>query len=89
MFSEQYKGLRIAVSNAAMRELMKHEKTIFDVVQILETGFDAPRKRKEGTIEKWLNKGNKTWNAVVVKDYHEILRDECWVLIHFGQFTRR
>ena len=25
MFSEQYKGLRIAVSNAAMRELIKYE----------------------------------------------------------------
>ena len=89
MFSELYKGLRIAVSNAEMRELMKHEKTLSDVVEILERGFDAPRKRKEGTIEKWLHKGNKTWNAVIVKDYHEILREECWVLIHFGQFTRR
>ncbi len=89
MFSEQYKGLRIAVSNAAMRELMKYEKTVLDVVKILEEGIDAPRKRKEGTIEKWLNKGSKTWNAVIVKDYHEILREECWVLIHFGQFTKR
>ena len=89
MFSEQYKGLRIAVSNAAMRELMKYEKTVRDVVEILEDGIDAPRKRKEGTIEKWLNKGAKTWNAVIAKDYHEILREECWVLIHFGQFTKR
>lgn len=89
MFSERYKGFRIAVSNAAMRELMKHEKTLSDVVEILETGFDAPRKRKEGTIERWLDKGSKTWNAVIVKDYHEILQEECWVLIHFGQFTKR
>ncbi|MBI5002949.1 hypothetical protein HZC31_06185 [Candidatus Woesearchaeota archaeon] len=89
MSSEQYKGLRIAVSNAAMRELMKYEKTVLDVIEVLEYGIDAPRKRKEGTIEKWLNKGAKTWNAVIVKDYHEILREECWVLIHFGQFTKR
>ena len=89
MSNEQYKGLRIAVSNAAMRELMKYEKTVRDVVEILEDGIDAPIKRKEGTIEKWLNKGAKTWNAVIVKDYHEILQGECWVLIHFGQFTKR
>ncbi len=88
MFSERYKGLRIAVSHAAMRELMKHEKTLADVVEILETGIDAPRKRKQGTIEKWHSKGNKTWNAVIVMDYHEILEEECWVLIHFGKFTR-
>ena len=69
MFSERYKGLRIAVSHAAMRELMKHEKTLADVVEILETGIDAPRKRKQGTIEKWHSKGNKTWNALIVMDY--------------------
>lgn len=89
MFTEKYKGLRIAVTDSAMRELMKEEKTLYDVVQILEEGGDAPRKRKEGTIEKWLNKGSKTFNAVIVKDYNEIMKEDCWVLIHFGKFTRR
>ena len=89
MFNDKYKGLRIAVSNSAMQELMHEGKTIYDIVEILENGYDAPRKRKEGTIEKWKDKGNKTYNAVIVKDYHEILKEECWVLIHFGKFTRR
>ena len=57
--------------------------------EILETGYDAPRKRKQGTIEKWLDKGKKTYNAVVAKDYHEILKEDCWVLVHFGKFSRR
>ena len=89
MFNEKYKGLRIAISHSAMQELMQEGKTIYDVVEILENGYDAPRKRKEGTIEKWLNKGKKTYNAVIVKDYYEILKEDCWVLIHFGKFTRR
>ena len=72
-----------------MRELMKEEKTLYDVVEILEKGYDAPRKRKEGTIEKWLGKGNKTFNAVVVQDYNEIMKEACWVLVHFGKFNRR
>ena len=88
MFYERYKGLRIAVSYSAMRELMREEKTLIDVVQILEDGYDCPRKRKAGTIEKWLDKGNKTYNAVIVKDYDEILKEGCWVLIHFGKFTK-
>lgn len=89
MFTERYSGLRIAVTNSAMRELMKEEKTLYDVVEILENGYDAPRKRKKGTIEKWLDKGNKTFNAVIVRDYNEIMKEDCWVLIHFGKFTKR
>ena len=89
MLNEKYKGLRIAVSHSAMEELMQEGKTVYDVVEILENGYDALRKRKSGTIEKWLNKGKKTYNAVIVKDYHEILKEDCWVLIHFGKFTRR
>ncbi|HLD18628.1 MAG TPA: hypothetical protein VJB90_01300 [Candidatus Nanoarchaeia archaeon] len=89
MFNDKYKGLRIAISDSAMRELMHEGKTIYDVIEILEEGQDAPRKRKQGTIEKWLNKGKKTYNAVIVKDYHEILKEDCWVLIHFGKFSRR
>jgi len=72
-----------------MNELFKEEKTLVDVIYILNNGYFAPRKRKKGTIEKWINKGNKTYNAVIVKDYNELLKKECWVLIHFGRFTRK
>lgn len=44
---------------------------------------------KEGTIEKWLDKGNKIFNAVIVMDYDNIMKEDVWVLIHFGKFTRR
>ena len=88
MFNEKYKSLRIAISYSAMQELMQEGKTVFDVVEILENGYDAPRKRKQGTIEKWLDKGKKTYNAVIVKDYHEILKEDCWVLIHFGKHSK-
>tara|TARA_Y100000310_G_scaffold317846_1_gene371191 strand:+ start:14361 stop:14636 length:276 start_codon:yes stop_codon:yes gene_type:complete len=88
MFSEKYQGLRIVVSNAAILELIKEGKTLVDIVEILETGYDAPRKRKIGTIEKWLDKGNKTFNAVVVGDYNNFNKENVWVLIHFGKFSR-
>jgi len=68
----RYNGLQITPSYAAMRELMDEAMTLLDVLQILEEGYDAPRKRKKGTIEKWLNKGNKTYNAVIAKDYNEM-----------------
>jgi hypothetical protein len=87
-YVDKYNGLNIAVSDSAMRELMIEGKTVCDVVQVLENGYDAPRQRKQGTIERWLDKGNKTFNAVIVKDYNEILDEDCWVLIHFGKFNR-
>ena len=89
MFSDKYKGLRIVVSNSAMIELMKEEKTLYDVVHILEDGYDAPRKRKSGIIEKWFDKGSKTYNAVIAGDYNEVMKEDVWVLIHFGKFMRR
>ena len=89
MFNEKYKGIRIAISHSAMQELMQESKTIYNVVEILENGYDAPRKRKQGTIEKWLDKGKKTYNVVIVKDYHEILKEDYWVLLHVGKFSRR
>lgn len=87
--SVTYREFRIAPSYSAIRELMDEGMTLLDVLKILENGYDAPRKRKQGTIEKWLDKGNKTYNAVVVKDYNEILKEDVWVLIHFGKFGRR
>jgi len=85
----RYKNLRIVVTFAAGRELMKEEKTIPDIINMLERGYDAPRKRQAGTIEKWFNKGKKTYNIVIVKDHHFTLNEDVWTLIHFGKFTRR
>lgn len=89
MFTVRYKGLRIAVSHSAMQELIKENKTLYDIKEILEQGYDAPRKRKSGIIEKWLDKGKKTYNAVIAKDYDEIMKEDVWLLIHFGKFTKR
>jgi ppGpp synthetase/RelA/SpoT-type nucleotidyltranferase len=89
MFNINYKGLKIIPSYSAMRELMYYGFDIYDVIKILENGYDAPRKRKKDVIEKWLDKGNKTYNIVIGKNYNELLKEEVWVLIHIGKFARR
>jgi len=89
MFNARYAGLKIAVSCSAMRELMHECKSIDDVVDILEHGRDAPRRRKRGTLERWLDKGDKTFNAVIVKDHDACSGTDCWVLIHLGKFGRK
>lgn len=80
----RYEGLALIPSYAAIRELVKEGKALSDVLNVLENGEDAPRKRKKGTIERWLHKRKKTYNAVIIKDYNEQMREEVWVLVHFG-----
>ena len=74
MFNILYKGLKIVVSDAAMWELIKESKTLWDVKEILENGYDSPRKRSKNIIERWSDKGNKTHQVVVVRDYNRVLR---------------
>lgn len=83
----RYDGLQIVVSRSEMRELFRHGLSLTDVVEVLENGNNAPRKRKHNTVEKWLVKRGKVINAIVVKDYNEQMKEECWVLIHIGTFT--
>lgn len=85
----RYRRRRIAVTRSAMQELLEEGKDIQDVLKVLEEGYYAPRKRKQGIIEKWLDKSKKTFNAVIVEDYDEIRKEPCWALIHFGKFTRK
>lgn len=86
MFDVRFQGLRIAPSYAAMRELMKLGMSLEDVKEVLEEGVPAPRKRSQGTIEQWLRVGRKTYNAVVVRSYNDTLKEEVWLLVHFGRF---
>ncbi|MBU1204189.1 MAG: hypothetical protein KKG60_03940 [Nanoarchaeota archaeon] len=85
----RYKGLRIIHSLSAARELAKLGENSVFVLKVLDEGYNAPRKRKKGTIEKWLDKGKKTFNVVIVKDYEETYHEEVWVIIHFGKFTKK
>ena len=87
--TSKYKGMSIIPSISAMRELMKYGKMLSDIAVMLEQGHDAPRRRKKGIVEKWIDKGKKTFNIVIAKDYNEQAKKEVWILIHFGKFTRR
>ena len=53
MFDVRYKELRLIPSKTAGSELLRYGFMIEDCKEILEKGY-SPRKRKKGTIEKWL-----------------------------------
>lgn len=83
-----YEGLRLVPSNAAVREMLRYGLMISDCKKILENGYDA-RKRAKGTLEKCIDKGNKTTNVVVVKSVNFTNNEEVYLITHVGRFTRR
>lgn len=91
IFDIRFKGLRIEPTLSASRELVREKKDLYDVLEILEEGYESSAsKRKENIIERSLRKGNKEYKAVVAKTevvYPDGFREEVWRLIHFGKIT--
>lgn len=88
MFNLRYKRLRLIPSKTASGEMLKYSLMIRDCKNILEKGYDAPRRRAKDTEEKWLDKGNKTYNVVVVKSVNHSYREDVWLITHIGKFTK-
>ena len=89
LFFVRYKGLRISVTRSAMTDMIKLGIDLTDIKRALEDGYFSPRKRKKGVIEKWIYYGRKTLEVVVIKDFHELLHQEEWLLIHCSIFTKK
>ena len=88
MFDIRYKGLRLIPSKSAGRELIQYGFMIEDCKEILDRGY-SPRKRKEGTIEKWMDIGSKTYNVVVVQSFNYLYNEDVYLITHFGGFTKK
>ena len=89
MFELTYNGLKLIPSKTASREMIKSELRIANCKKILKQGYDAPRKRAKGTVEKWYDKGNKTYNVVVVKSFNYLYNEEVYLIKHVGKFTKK
>lgn len=89
MLSLKYQGLRLIPSKSALKELVEYGLTLEDCKHILEEGYPAPRKRAKTTIEQWLDRGNKTYNIVVVKSYNHFYGEDVYLITHFGCFHKR
>ena len=86
----KYKGLEILITDAAMRELFKHGCDDLDILEILKEGYDCSRsKRAKNIIEKCIDIKKKTMKVVVAQSYNHALKEEVWVVTHFGITTKR
>ena len=59
---------------------------LFDVLEILEKGFDcSASKRRSGTVEKCIKKKSKVIKAVVVEDEWRWSGEKVWTITHVGE----
>jgi len=85
-----YEEFPLMPTRAAMKELCDLGLDLTDVAEVLEDGYDCYRsKRKKGTIEKCIDKGNKTLKTVVVQSFNHSLDTDVWAITHVGIFTKR
>jgi len=78
----KYQNKRINVTKNASEEMWHLKKDLWDILDILENGYDcSTSKRKANVSEKCIKKGKEVFKAVVA---------DCgsyFLLIHFGKFT--
>ena len=89
MFEVKFKGLRLIPSKSASDELIKLGLMLYDCKNMLEKGYISPRKRAENTEEIWHDKGDKTYNIVIVKSFNYFYNEEVYLITHIGKFAKR
>ncbi|MBI4155405.1 hypothetical protein HY498_04965 [Candidatus Woesearchaeota archaeon] len=80
----RYQNKELKATKNSAEELWQLKKDLWDVLKILEKGYEcSASRRKPNILEKCIQKGNIIFKAVVAdcEDY--------FLLIHFGKFTRR
>jgi len=86
-----YNGMRIEPTLSASRELVKEGKDLYDVLKVLEEGYDcSASKRSKNIIEKCWKKGNKEYKVVLAQTevtYPDGYVEKVFRLIHFGKST--
>ena len=83
----KWKNQILIPSLSATRELLKLNLDLYDVLVILQDGYDCPKsKRKEGTFERCLKKKKKIVKVVVVEDIWRWSDEKVWTITHVGEF---
>lgn len=83
-----YEGLLLIPSRTAVHEMHHLGLSLEECKYILECGYET-RKRAQNVIERWSDKGKKTYNVVVVRSFNFMLNEEVWLIKHVGRFTKK
>ncbi len=77
-----WRGRMLRFTNAAYWELYKNGLSPDDVIEVLDNGYDFPRKqRREGIYEKCLRKGCEIIKVVVAESYSFDIKETVWAVV--------
>jgi hypothetical protein len=80
-----YKNKPLILSRTAMNEMMQYGYDLYDILEILNSGYDCSKsKRSKNIIERCIDRKEKTVRAVVAESYNYAMDCEVWVVTHFG-----
>ena len=88
IFNVRFRGLRLVPSKAARIEMMRYGLMLENCLVMLENGKNAPRRRKRGTVERWIRKRGKVWNMVVKENYSTYEKEHVYLIVHVGCFRK-
>ena len=89
LIEPRFEDLHLEASRAASIEMFRYAMDLFDLLDILEFGYDCPRsKRAQGTIERCLDAKGRTTRVVAVRSFNRELDREIWLITHVGM-TRK
>ena len=84
-FGVKWKGKYLRPSKHAVYELISLGYDLYDILTILEEGYDCRKgKRAKKTYEKCIKKGRKIIKVVVVGVYAYDIDEEIWLIKHVG-----
>lgn len=84
----EYEGVRIEFTEHASKEMSFLGMNHFEILKILEKGFDCQRsRRKENIREKCVIKRNRIIKVVAAKKHHSFFNEYVWLIIHVGKFS--
>ncbi|MEW6070423.1 MAG: hypothetical protein AB1485_07390 [Candidatus Thermoplasmatota archaeon] len=87
----EYRGRRILPTRSAYRDLENLTLDLFEILDVLENGYDCPKgKRRAGIIERCLRKGKKVLRVVIAEGkflYPDGYVEDVYWLIHVSEET--
>jgi hypothetical protein len=85
-----YLELPLIPSRSAMQELYDNNMDLYNVLEILESGYDCSKgKRAKGIIEKCLDSKKKTLNVVIGRSFNFHMDTDVWIISHVGITSKR
>ena len=86
---ETFRKEDLRFTKAAYREIADYGLSTEELLECLNKGECSGRKRKDGVIEKCLNKKGRVLKVVAAESWDYAGKKIVWAIIHIGEVKRK